>query len=689
MCVLHSQTQHICVIITATTLTHRSGIALTHPTYDPDDLDDFAPLSTTLAGDPAPPPAALAALRQEVEQARNRERAWRAVSDTARDLTVLREPSRVLQAIVERSRALLDSQVAWIAGPGPGANDTLEVLAIDGFSTALARTMRASRGRGVAGYVRRTRSPFSTSDYFSEDRVAHDPKIDATLRSEGVQSMVAVPMLSDMDFIGVLVLADRAARDYTHPEIATLTMLASHAVVAMLNARAHAQTQAALDQAEHANVKLQQQAATQEMAANAHERLTRLVAQGGTLPDVCGTAASLLDAQVVVVDAADGLLCSASPDGATLADAGAALSRWLSGQALHASLDDSRISGRSVALPGSNDGSCRLAAIVGGGRLLGGVLVRSAVAWSDVAVRTLERSALVMAVMLLAPERSADSPFSASDPLLIDLLHPLRAGSAGLAAGAAARGLRSPSTLVLALLDVAIAPGSAPEATTAAVVRRLRKRIPQRSGWVSQLDDRVVVLCHGIGPSELCQTLQRALAEAPAMSIDGLVSDPCDTLAKLPTAFAALHRGMTLVRALPLPNADGAAHGHGAGCGIKLAIELAPFAAAFGNSDVPSQDLGLHSYIDATIGELLAHDRDRNSALAPSLLMYLEHGSNAKSAADQLQVHVNTLNHRLAAAKALLGGWDASGRRLSLHLALKLNTLREAVPKMNLKELSR
>lgn len=651
-----------------------------YPTYDPDDLDGSDDLDASLAGGKDSSSAALAALREQVEQARKREGAWRAVSDTARDLTVLREPSQVLQAIVERSRALLDSQVAWIAGPTPGAKDTLEVLAIDGFSTAWARTMRVPRGRGVAGYVRRTRSPFSTSDYFNEDRVAHDPKTDATLRSEGIQSMVAVPMLSDMDVIGVLVLADRTPRGYTHPEIATLSMLASHAVVAVLNARAHAQTQVALDLAERANVQLQQQAAALEMAANAHERLTRLVAQGGSLADVCGTVASLLDAQVVVVDAADQTLCSASPDGTALANTSTALLRWLSGQALHASLDDSRISGRSVALSGGADGSCRLAAIVGGGRLLGGVVVRSTAPWSDVAVRTLERSALVMAVMLLALDRSVDSSVSASEPLLIDLLHPLRAGSTVLAAEAAARGLRSASNLVLALLDVTTAPGSTPEATTVAVVRRLRLRTPERSGWVSQLDGRVVVLCHGVSPSELCLRLRRALAEKPTMPIHGLVSDPCNALAELPKVFAALHRGMALMRALPAPNFNSVVGGCGANSGIQLAIELAPFAAAFGGGEGRSQDLGLQSYIDATIGELLTHDRSRNSTLAPSLLTYLENGSNAKLAAVQLQVHVNTLNHRLAAAKTLLGGWDGAGRRLTLHLALKLNAVRESGP---------
>ena len=200
------------------------------PSYDPDDLDDPGATAPVHAGSTADE---LAALRLQVAQARDRERAWRAVSDTVRDLTVLRETDRVLQAIVERSRVLLGSHIGWIAGPDPDRDGELAVLAIDGVSTEWAQLMRSTRGRGAAGYVQRTRSPFSTADYFAEERIAHDPRIDATLRSEGVQSMVAVPMLAGADFVGVLVLADRSARDYTHPDIASLGMLAAHGVVAL------------------------------------------------------------------------------------------------------------------------------------------------------------------------------------------------------------------------------------------------------------------------------------------------------------------------------------------------------------------------------------------------------------------------------------------------------------------------
>jgi putative methionine-R-sulfoxide reductase with GAF domain len=615
----------------------------------------------------------LTALRLQVAQSRDHERAWRAVFDTARDLTMLREPEGVLQAIVERSRALLGSHLGWIAGPDVTSQDDLVVLAIDGVTTEWAQLMRVAQGRGAAGYVRRTRSPFATADYFAEERVIRDAQIDAILRGEGVQSMIAVPMLSGTDVIGVLVLADRVPRDYTHSDIATLGMLAAHAVVAVRNAQAHAQMRTALAQAEHSNQLLQQQTKALELAAEAHERLTRLVAQGGTQVDACRTVASLLGAEVVVVDGADTVLCSAGPNGASVTKTGSDLNRWLQGLQLHAALDNSRLSGRSVAMAAPPGRQGRLAAIVGGSRLLGGLLVLSTAPLSDVAVRTLERSALVMALMRLAPRLPVDDQTADSEHLLADLLHPLRVGSAALAGLAAARGLAGGTVTVLALIEVA-AEGNVAAATTKAVQRRLHARLADTRALVCELDGRVVVLCPGLDPEALRQALLKALDERPRLSAVGLVSARCDTLAMLPGSFAALHKGLALLRTLT------SEHLRTIGA-IRLVDELAPFVASFGNNGSAGAPAP-HTFIDATIGVLVTHDRARGTKLASSLLMYLDLGCNAKAAASRLEIHVNTLNNRLAAASALLGSLDMPGRRLALHLALQLHELRSPASRL-------
>jgi sugar diacid utilization regulator len=343
------------------------------------------------------------------------------------------------------------------------------------------------------------------------------------------------------------------------------------------------------------------------------------------------------------------------------------LEERLLGQQLHAALDDSRLSGRSVAIGGPPGRMGQLAAIVGGGRLLGGVLVLSAAPLSEVAVRTLERSALVMAVMLLAPRRVANAQAVGTESLLVDLLHPLRVGSAALAGRAAARGLAPGNPTVLALVEVATG-GSAAAAATTALQRRLQARFDEPRALVCELDGRVAVLCADLAPEAMRQALLKALAEKPRLAAVGLVSARCDTLAALPGSFAALHKSLALLRALA--PADAGVEGP-----IRLADELAPFVAAFG-SNGQADGLAAQAFIDATIGALVAQDRARGTKLAQSLLMYLELGCSAKAAASSLNLHVNTLHNRLAAAGALLGPWELPGRRLALHLALQLHALR-------------
>jgi sugar diacid utilization regulator len=269
-------------------------------------------------------------------------------------------------------------------------------------------------------------------------------------------------------------------------------------------------------------------------------------------------------------------------------------------------------------------------------------------------------------VMLLAPRLPADAQAAGPDALLLDLLHPLRVGSTGLASRAAVRGLTPGTTTVLALVEVA-AEGSA-AALMAAVRRRLQAQFDDPCVLVCELDGRVALLCADLAPEELRQALLKVLGEQPGQAAIGLVSARCDALAALPGSFATLHKSLALLRAL-VPAEPGAESL------VRLADELAPFVAAFGSNGqagAPSQQ----AFIDATIGTLLAHDRTRGSRLAQSLLMYLELGCSAKSAASRLDLHVNTLNNRLASASSLLGPWELPGRRLALHLALQLHALR-------------
>lgn len=78
-------------------------------------------------------------------------------------------------------------------------------------------------------------------------------------------------------------------------------------------------------------------------------------------------------------------------------------------------------------------------------------------------------------------------------------------------------------------------------------------------------------------------------------------------------------------------------------------------------------------YVHEQIGPLLKADLTRGTALALTLLTYMDHGHNARAAARVLGVHVNTLHNRLESIGGLLPGWSLPGRGLEVHLALWLS----------------
>ena len=96
--------------------------------------------------------------------------------------------------------------------------------------------------------------------------------------------------------------------------------------------------------------------------------------------------------------------------------------------------------------------------------------------------------------------------------------------------------------------------------------------------------------------------------------------------------------------------------------------ELAIYSTLFETHDQTS----LADFLEATIGPLLAHDRKRDSELAATLLAYFDSNQNAKTTAQRLGIHVNTVRQRLATIEDLLGHWGHASRALEIHIALRV-----------------
>jgi PucR family transcriptional regulator, purine catabolism regulatory protein len=92
--------------------------------------------------------------------------------------------------------------------------------------------------------------------------------------------------------------------------------------------------------------------------------------------------------------------------------------------------------------------------------------------------------------------------------------------------------------------------------------------------------------------------------------------------------------------------------------------------------DAPDE---LQSFVQATLGPLLEHDRRSSVKLAPTIEAYVRHGGRLRETASALYVHRNTLAYRLERASDLLGlDLRDPHRRLAVELAFRALPLIEA-----------
>ncbi|MBM7093751.1 GAF domain-containing protein, partial [Streptomyces sp. S12] len=82
-----------------------------------------------------------------------------------------------LQAIVQRARSLLGTDVAYLSLNDPARGDTY-MRVTEGSVAARFQQLRLGMGEGLGGLVAQTARPYVTDDYFRDDRFQHTVPID-------------------------------------------------------------------------------------------------------------------------------------------------------------------------------------------------------------------------------------------------------------------------------------------------------------------------------------------------------------------------------------------------------------------------------------------------------------------------------------------------------------------------------
>lgn len=585
-------------------------------------------------------------VRAVLDARRRRETELSALVDTARDLASLRDPAGVLDAIVRRARILLGTDVAYLTLHDPEVGDTY-MRATDGSVSARFQTVRLPLGAGLGGLVAQTRRPYWTSDYIADERFRHTHDIDDAVGDEGLVAICGVPLLVDGEFVGVLFASNRSPRPFSHDEVSLLLSLAALAAVSLVQTRAAAEAREALAALSAAHETVRRQAAATERAAEAHDRFTQVVLGGGGVPDIAAAVADLLGGWVVVLDGAgrrtaqhgDAPPASSRSEPDPLADAPAVRAAETSGRL--ASADGTW----AAAVTAAGD---RMGTLVLGGR-------RDLDAGDQ---RTVERAAVVTALVLLFQQQAAEAEQRLRTDLLADLLS-VRDGEQprdrdALVARARLLGVDLGASHVVA---VCRGGSGSPRRGLALAAGAAASGVDGTQGLVGEHGGDVVVLVPGGDASGSAQRLAARLSR-PSSPVTVGAAGPVVPLHGLGAAHAEACRTVEALGALGTPGRGAAAADLGF---AGLVVGGAP---------------DVHRYVLSVLGPLLEYDERRGSDLVGTVRAYFDAGASPSRAASALHVHVNTVAQRLERVGRLLGDdWAEPAQALELQLALRLHRL--------------
>ena len=557
-----------------------------------------------------------------------------ALYETAGDMTSTLEPDAVLHAIAKRARALLDASISHVM-LADGKTDEIAMRVSDGTTQPAFATLRLKRGSGLGGRVAERRTPFYTSDYLNDSRFGHDSTVDATVRAEGVRSIVGVPMIAGDSFIGVLFVAERTVRTFTDADVDVLLGLAHHAAIALRNAELYDRATAAVAKLEHINEIVHLQNTRLQRAEQLQSQLTQAMLAGQGLSDIVGLMAGFLDAHVMVFD--DRRRVRA------VAGASDEFAARLCAEGLERSMSRTRAVREAVRTVEAREpavlGPRLVLPIVARDEVLGSIWVAGAL---DEDRPLIEQAARVVALDLLKDRAVAEVERRAGRELLDALLadDPTVEPALQRRAGELGVDLAVPHRILT---------------LRGAGEEELRALRAQRwCAFVAEYGPFVLALVPG-SEAGVNESL-RGVIDGPVRAV---LSLPCESVADYRPQFLAARRVLEVLgdrERAPIIDLDDA--------------WVLTLLAQGGN------EAELRRFVDSRLGPLIRHDAEHGLGLIGTLEAYLGADRSPTRAASALNVHVNTVYYRLDRIKALLGDRLSDPRRaVDLQVALLAHRL--------------
>ncbi|KOG74193.1 hypothetical protein ADK77_06565 [Streptomyces antibioticus] len=507
----------------------------------------------------------------------------------------------------------------------PDAGDTY-IHTVDGVVTEEFRRLRLPFGLGVLGKVAGCSRPMQTRDYLVDTTLERVDRIDGAVAKEGVRAILGAPMIIDEDVIGALLVACRYPRTFDPTEISILSSLASLAAVSFETTNLIDTLSESLRRLELAESERVRHITALERAARDDHELFSALVNDFEVKDYEGLLSRLIERPVIVL-ASEGLPGRHDP-------------RLGRSERLIRLAAQSDASGE-VVIDRSERPFLTVLAVHVGGRARGYICVLDAVAEEE--VRLIQRGAMTLAARFLFDEALRDALHRERTELVQQLLSG-RASSDDYALAERLSGLRMDSDTSVMVLRTG----------SPAAALRLVGRVHGDDALMAAHEGRVCILLAQDAAEAVGRRVLSALAERGIEATCGIfplrgrhtVSDAYGDADALARALAELDRVGELATETDLGSV-----------GLLLGASNEGFTERL---------------VRRVLGKVLEHDEATGSDLATTALAYLDANFQVARAADELNVHQNTLRQRLGKLDRLLGeSWRSGSRSLDVHLALR------------------
>ncbi len=194
-----------------------------------------------------------------------------ALGEVSRAISSTLDLDRVLATVASRANHLAETDGGAIY-EFDQASRSLRLRATDGFPeefVALLRTTPLVYGEGAVGRTVMTREPVQVANVMDTD--AYTSRVRDALVRHGYQSLLAIPLLSEDEVVGALVVNRKAAGAFPDRTVGLLRTFASQSALAIENARLFSEIEDKSRQLEEAN-----QHKSEFLASVSHELRTPL-----------------------------------------------------------------------------------------------------------------------------------------------------------------------------------------------------------------------------------------------------------------------------------------------------------------------------------------------------------------------------------------------------------------------------